>query len=182
MSIYEMNIAPDAYSKGKIDDLWIDKSTGDVYKCVGISVPSGTSLGYITVYNNTLDTTYTWEKINGGGSNMIEYYTGELEYLEGTMQFLLKDLNHRDFLNNYYEIEFLIKLNGTSDKNPIAKFTFYHNNDGMGQMVEHTLGVEDVKFSIGEYGDGCTNIMLSSASTTPIDNPSMIYIRLYRKA
>ena len=74
MKILENYIAPTEHSQGDVGDIWIDKSTGDVYKCTAVK-SVGKDLGYITTYGNVGGMTYTWEKLGGGG--MTVFYSND---------------------------------------------------------------------------------------------------------
>lgn len=71
MKTLENYIAPTEHSQGDVGDIWIDKSTGDVYKCTAVK-SVGKDLGYITTYGNVGGMTYVWEKIGGSISMGIK--------------------------------------------------------------------------------------------------------------
>ena len=71
MKTLENYIAPTEHSQGDVGDIWIDKSTGDVYKCTGFT-GSAKDLGYIAIGADATNTKYVWEKLGGSNSMGIK--------------------------------------------------------------------------------------------------------------
>lgn len=90
MKILENYIAPTEHSQGDVGDIWIDKSTGDVYKCTGIT-GSAKDLGYITIGADATNSNYMWEKL-GGGVKATTFYLEEVDayYLYHDMEMTRK--------------------------------------------------------------------------------------------
>lgn len=93
MKILENYIAPTEHSQGDVGDIWIDKSTGDVYKCTGLT-GSAKDLGYIAIGADATNTKYIWEKAgaSGGAVKVTTFYLEEIDayYLYHDMEMTRK--------------------------------------------------------------------------------------------
>jgi hypothetical protein len=73
-------IAPHEHTQGAVGDMYIDKSTGDVYECIDV-VTNPTNYGYLSIDGNVSGTTYVWTKKSGGASSWNDL-TGKPFYEE----------------------------------------------------------------------------------------------------
>lgn len=74
MKILENYIAPTEHSQGDVGDIWIDKSTGDVYKCTGLT-GSAKDLGYIAIGADSTNTKYIWKRVDNWEEALLEDVT-----------------------------------------------------------------------------------------------------------
>lgn len=88
MKTLENYIAPTEHSQGDVGDIWIDKSTGDVYKCTGIT-GSAKDLGYITIGADATNTKYTWEKAGAGGGGNADIKLSEITFATDGVEYML---------------------------------------------------------------------------------------------
>lgn len=165
MKILENYIAPTEHSQGDVGDIWIDKSTGDVYKCTGLT-GSAKDLGYIAIGADATNTKYTWEKAGAGAGGSVPTCT--VRFVNGENVRYAGHLcctRHVDGVFDFYEV---------NDYEGTETFDITLDNVVCGSLILFEWELTGITEPDNSYDGGIEpiSVMADVVSTTTFKAPS----------